>query len=1196
MKTYPILASLLLAFACSFSTSFAQSPAASTPIETSVETPVETPAHIERLFSKYGGFEMAVMMMTRDEWDIYRAWDGFDDKANREIISARKNTPERIARRAQRKQQRMTSSSVCDCWIEPSSQYTLIETEHWQYTGGAGPDVDAAIGPLALPFDFEFYGAVFDAFFINSKGSVSFGEYVIDWTPEEFPDALYDQIAGFWADADYRATGEIWYNITPDAVYVNFVDVGYYNLHDDRTVSYQIIFTETDGTMFNQGNVQLCYLDMGWAHGDVGGGGGCCGPTPATVGADAHYPDGDNIQFGRFNFTDDSYNGPYGGGPGQQDGVYWLSNKNFIFSTVGFNPNVPPIATFDPSCENDVIVICQNDSLDLNIGFMAPEPDQTITITVDDTPGMVYNGSYTEGAMTYLDAYLVGGMDNLGLHTISITATDDGSPVAETVIQFVVEVVDAYLPDLTVTGEFSICSGQETTISCNDDFDNYVWSLGCIDVPECTYNWGSTFSVVAGLEVGCSTETEFTINQSLYFLPCVDVMPNPICGDDTSFAVVCGDTDTYVEYEWDADWNGAGGEIIVPGTDSVGLIPGSYRLLVTDEFGCQGQRVFNVEQIEQIIPDITLPSVCDSLYPVTFDGAFQTPDAGPLLIYLVASTTDGWGGESYLEIIINGTVEHILTSFEVFVDYTDIEIEYGDDIEINFITSPGAPVDDFSVTIYNCSTNNEVEIDGLPAGGGTIFSAEADCIVEPVGGSWNVSQGAGWFTNQDEFNTTFTPTGGFGMYELCFTDDNCGYSECFEMEVTTTPVAQLLPESTFALCDGEDVNIQIDTLYQGSLTGISWPGAIAEAGLFATYGPTQVGTYNFVAEISNACGQVSLPFEIEVGYTPEPELEDVVVCDEGSEVLLDPGTLPEGVDIVWTHNDQEVGQDDFTWTVTESGTWCIEASTWCGTAEACAEIEVFVPIANLLDTYSTECTNEISIIVSNVPEDWTVTWPDGSVGISYASTDHEEWVVATFVDPLGCTEETDSTYVWIGDPVVIPGASDPFYEGVKRLCPEIMYTFEINSQNAVEWSWSIDCDADLTFLQEDEVSFTSAQLPEDCWYDDLVLTGTAMNPCTPQGLSYEWHVGVENCDIKIPNIFTPGNGSAGFNDTFEIGGLLNWGSGDLHVFNRWGQMVFEDLTYQNDWLAADMPEGAYYYTLRLPNGRDFSGYVHIKRE
>lgn len=1187
MKTYPILASISFIFALSATSSFAQSNAPS--------DSDGAPDHIEHLFSKYGGFDMAVMMMTREEWDVYRAWDGFDDKATREVIKKHKNTPERQARRAQRKHQRMTSTSVCDCWIEPTGSYTLIGTDDWLFTGGAGPDVDAAIGPLAMSFDFDLYGNIYDEFFINSKGSVSFGNYIIDWTPEEFPGATYEQIAGFWADADYRATGEIWYRVTSSAVYVNFVDVGYYNLHDDRTVSYQIVFTETDGPIFNQGNVQLCYLDMEWAHGDVGGASGCCGPTPATVGADAMQTNNDNIQFGRFNFVDGSYNGPYGDGPGQQDGVHWLSNKNFVFSTVGNNPNVAPIATFDPSCE-DVIVICQNDSLNLNIGFMAPEVDQTVAITASDTPGLVNNGSYIEGSMTYLDAYLLGTMDNLGFHTITITATDDGSPSAETVVQFSVEVVEDFLPELTVSGEFSICSGQETTISCNDDFDGYLWSLGCIDVPECTYNWGNTFSVVASLEVGCETETEFTINQSLYFLPCVDVLPNPICGDDTAYATVCGDTDTYVDYQWDGDWNDAGGEIVVPGADVVGLIPGSYRLLVTDEFGCQGQRVFNVEQVEQIIPDITLPSICDSLYPVTFDGAFQTPDAGPLLIYLVASSPDGWGGESYLEIIINGEVEHVLTSFEVFVDYTDIEIEFGDDIEINFITSPGAPVEDFSVTIYNCSTANEVEIDLLPAEGGVIFSASADCIVEPVGGSWNVAQGAGWFTNQDEFNTTFTPTGGFGIYELCFTDDNCGYSECFDMEVTTVPVAELLPDTVFQLCDGAEVNLQIDTLYQGSLTSISWPGALASSGLVATYGPSQIGVYDYVAEISNACGNIEMPFTIEVGYSPEPELEDLIVCDEGAEVILDPGSLPEDVEIVWTYNSVDVAQDELTWTTTESGTWCIEASTWCGTTTACAEIEVFVPVANLLDTYSTECTNEVAIIVCNVPDDWTVTWPDGSTGISYESTDHEQWVTATFVDPLGCSEETDSTYVWIGDPVVIPGVSDPSYEGVKRLCPEIVYTFEINSQNAVEWSWALDCAGQLTFLQEDEVSFTTAQLPEDCWYEDIVLTGTALNPCTPQGLSYDWYVGVENCDIIIPNIFTPGNGSAGYNDTFEIDGLLSWGSGELHVFNRWGQMVFEDLTYENNWLAADMPEGAYYYTLRLPNGRDFSGYVHIKRE
>ena len=1182
MKTYSFFVSILLALGLSSSSTYAQE---------FIET---TPAEITGIFSKYGGFDQAVLMMSREEWDVYRDWDGFDDQATRDVIKKFKNTPERIAKRAQRKQQRMTSTSACQCWIEPTSDYTFIGTDDWHFTGGAGPDVDASLGPLALPFDFDFYGAMHDSFFINSKGTVSFGEFVIDWTPEEFPGAEYEQIAGFWADADYRATGEIYYNITPDAVYVNFIDVGYYNLHDDRTVSYQITFTSNDSGTFDEGNVQLCYLDMGWCHGDVGGSSGCCGPTPANAGADSHYSTGNNIQFGRFNAVDESYNGPYGDGPGQQDGVYWLSNKVFTFSMQGLSPNVAPIPTFDPSCEQD-IVLCQNDSINLNIGFLPPEDGQTITIEVDDLPGLVNNGTYIQNGITYLDAYLLGSLDNLGAVNISIIATDDGVPAGVTVIEFVVEVVDEVLPELTVDGEFNICSGQETTITCNDDFDDYTWSLGCYGTPECTYDWGGTFSVVASLDIGCSAETEFTINQSLYFLPCVDVIPSPICGDDTAYAVICDDEE-FTDFQWDADWNGAGGEIVVPGTDSIGVTPGSYRLLVTNALGCQGQRVFNVEQVEQIIPDITLPSVCDSLYPVTFDGAFQTPDAGPLLIYLVASEADGWGGESYLEVIINGEVEHILSSFEVFVDYTDIEIEYGDLIEINFITTSGASVEDFSVTIFNCSTGNETEINDLPAEGGVIFSAEADCIVEPVGGSWSVAQGSGWFTNQNEFNTTFTPTDGFGIYELCFTDDNCGYSECFEMEVSTTPIAALLPDTILQLCDGDDVNLQIDTMYQGSLTSIEWPGALDVGGLFATYGPTQEGTHNYVAEISNACGSVELPFSIEVGNTPQPELEDVIVCEEGIEVLLDPGSMAEDVDIVWTHNGQEVGEDDLTWTTTESGLWCIEASTWCGAVEACSEIEIFTPIANMLDEYSIECVGEIAFIVANVPDDWTVTWPDGSVGLLYESTDHEEWVTAVFIDPLGCIEESDSTYVWIGDPVVIPGEPDPFYEGVKRLCPEIMYTFEINSLNAVEWSWSIDCNSNVTFLEEDATSFTTAQLPEDCWYEDAILTGTAYNPCTPQGLSYDWHVGVENCDIIIPNIFTPGNASAGYNDTFEISGLLAWGSGEVRIFNRWGQLIFEDLTYENDWLAAGVGEGVFYYTLRLPNGRDFTGYVHIKRE
>ena len=71
--------------------------------------------------------------------------------------------------------------------------------------------------------------------------------------------------------------------------------------------------------------------------------------------------------------------------------------------------------------------------------------------------------------------------------------------------------------------------------------------------------------------------------------------------------------------------------------------PGSYRILITNDAGCQGQRVFNVEQVTQVIPEITIPPVCDSLYSVQFSGGYTTPDAGPLLIYMTAQTL-GLGG------------------------------------------------------------------------------------------------------------------------------------------------------------------------------------------------------------------------------------------------------------------------------------------------------------------------------------------------------------------------------------------------------------------------------------------------------------------------------------------------------------------------------------------------------------------------
>ena len=63
----------------------------------------------------------------------------------------------------------------------------------------------------------------------------------------------------------------------------------------------------------------------------------------------------------------------------------------------------------------------------------------------------------------------------------------------------------------------------------------------------------------------------------------------------------------------------------------------------------------------------------------------------------------------------------------------------------------------------------------------------------------------------------------------------------------------------------------------------------------------------------------------------------------------------------------------------------------------------------------------------------------------------------------------------------------------------------------------------------------------------------------------------------IPNLITP-NGD-GKNDCFEIKGLGNFVKIDLRVFNKWGDLVFNQMNYDNNWSAEGLIEGTYLYVL-----------------
>lgn len=97
--------------------------------------------------------------------------------------------------------------------------------------------------------------------------------------------------------------------------------------------------------------------------------------------------------------------------------------------------------------------------------------------------------------------------------------------------------------------------------------------------------------------------------------------------------------------------------------------------------------------------------------------------------------------------------------------------------------------------------------------------------------------------------------------------------------------------------------------------------------------------------------------------------------------------------------------------------------------------------------------------------------------------------------------------------------------------------------------------------------------------------------------------GQEVTDLFIPEGFSP-NGD-GVNDRFVIQRIPVGVTVRFDVYNRWGHVVYHQDTYQNDWdgtanqgISADkqsLPDGTYYYQIRLSNGQEYTRFLTLKR-
>ncbi|MFN0032932.1 MAG: gliding motility-associated C-terminal domain-containing protein [Flavobacteriales bacterium] len=1149
--------------------------------------------------------------MSKEDWQLFRQDPRFNADSVSHILSKWKDDHQ-LPAGATLKSNDLNGPNCF--WIDPTPEYEHPNTIQWP--GSPGNSTDNYSEVINLPFDFNYFGTLYDQVVLTTKGTIVLGTSgYIDFLPSAFPTPLsgettqqYEHIAGFWTDFDFGANGELFYLVTAEALYVNYVEVGYWPNQGDKTNSFQMIICADGSNVISNGNnVQFYYHDMQFANSQISGaqGGLDANSNLAIIGCDrptgnAHY------SFGRYNLGNDDFNGPYGINPNQQDGVHWLNNRVIEFNTsiTNANNNIAPVR-IGQAC--DTMYMCQGEVFNFEFAFTAPESTQEVTTTYTQS-GTGF--STTVNAAPVNSSELVGstfvaGPGNIGVNTVTITGTDNGTPALTTQVVYTFIVSEDVAAPISIEGVTAICAGGTTTLTASEGFDAYNWSNGdtgqTVDI-----NDNGPLTVSAISENGCESVATVNIDVTPYFIPPLEGGNEPIVmcpGQDTTICVL-GD---WAEYEWFI-YPGYDGEFVVGApldeacTQVTGNINGNYGVLVTDEDGCQGLNIKLVEIIESFIDPINEENegaYCDGLDVVDFAGGFSNPDQGTFLVYGLSTNSSGWQG-SYVNVYVYnpGSTEpdstYFFTTFNPFTIYDEVSIGVGDSIVVEYFAN-GNDFAGNTIWILNCGENTPTII-GPPLTSGILWSGISSCTTEPLLGQWSVAGPEGWnLTETQEYNTTFTP-GDYGLYTLCFNDPACSIDHCYELEYTEAPSLTLTPDVDVLLCDNDIEQLTIEVEDIGGTGDVVWTGQNvnpdademnAVAGPYSGYITTTVQ-----ATITNGCGSASASIEIEhQPDVPNPLLNDEFLCNNG-QLTLDP--IPSNQDnpnlvYQWSPGNQTTP----TLVVTASGTYSVVVSNECDDSPNANADITLVPAATVTSNpndVETECSEgELTLTVQfQEPNNYSIEWSTGEETNSIAVDEDGEYCW-TVTDNFNCgTEVNGCTEVNISSvPVANGGFSSP-----DVLCPSECMELPMNmSGEDLTFVWTTSCSGYPTNQNDANFNFCADNVPASCLGSSITVTGTASNICGSDQATFVLLPDV--CALKIPNIITANTDN--LNDFFYILGLENYSDVKLNVFNRWGQSVYESSDYKNDWYPGELTEGTYYYTMTLPFGTktEYEGFITL---
>lgn len=696
-------------------------------------------------------------------------------------------------------------------------------------------------------------------------------------------------------------------------------------------------------------------------------------------------------------------------GPASDDyaSYSWNTSDTSQLITVNTPGQYNLIVTDENGCEaSDVVEVIENvlpvSGLDDDYGFCTGSD-----VTIYAVSGM---SEYQWSVPSDADSLLV---NTAGEYYLTITDVN-GCTGIDTF-----QVVENALPQITIDGDASLCSGDTSVLTPGPGFAEYVWQDGSMEATFEATQAGNYAVTVTDLN-GCTAEEELM----------VDELPLPVLQMDTLQAFCTNDSITlnadagYVAYLWSNSSNMASTTV-----NSGGL----YSVTVTDDNGCEGNA--EIEVIENPLPtpalqgelyfcfedSTTLAIVDDAISEITWpDGSNSTQETFTQAGMYEVEVVDTNGCMNLLDFQIDEqpAILPLINGTDSICEGTSTTLNTDSGFD-QYLWSTGS---NSNSTIADTAGTYAVTVtDGLGCTGTATFGLTLQPLPDPM-----LSDSA--YLCEDGIST-LSATGGFDNYVWSTTEstvsievdqsgtysvtvtDGLGCTQADTIEVIDIDVPAPLIMGDLSICPGDTNSLAVEEVYET----YSW----STNDTSSTIDISEAGFYQVSVTSAGGCIATSNIFVVNADSV-EVAIQGATNLCMGDTVFLTSGNYHS---YEWSG-----GEGSSSIEVTQSGSYSLTVTNiqGCSASDTVDILLYSLPDPGLPDSVRL-CENE-TLTIDGIGGFVNYEWQDGSQQDSFVVSQQGTYTLEV-EDMNGCIG-IDTTQA------VVQLSPMPTIIGADRFCPE----------------------------------------------------------------------------------------------------------------------------------------------------------------